>query len=234
LILPKNSLTTTTVDKYNDWIIRELLNNCIAHQDYSKQSRIILTETIDNLTFFNVGKFYQGTIENYILNNFTPQTYRNQHLVTAMVNLGMIETIGSGIKKIFDLQRESYLPLPDYYLTDNVEVTLTGKVINEKYSQQLIENKNLDLGTVFILDKLQKGISVNDNDYYKIVIAHFKKYKRATREEINKLLINILSTQLTDAQKNNKIRNILAKMSKESIIENISSSKRNVIWTLKQ
>ena len=151
-----------------------------------------------------------------------------------MVNIGMIETIGSGIKKIFDLQRESYLPLPDYYLTDNVEVTLTGKVINEKYSQQLIENKNLDLGTVFILDKLQKGIPVNDNDYHKIIIAHLKKHKRATREDINKLLINILDTQLTDTQKNNKIRNILAKMSKENIIENISSSKRNVIWTLKQ
>lgn len=233
-ILPKNSLITITVDKYNDWIIRELLNNCIAHQDYSKQSRIILTETIDDLTFFNVGKFYQGTIESYILNNFTPQTYRNQHLVTAMVNLGMIETIGSGIKKIFDLQRESYLPLPDYYLTDNVEVTLTGKVINEKYSQQLIENKNLDLGTVSILDKLQKGIPINDTDYYKIIIAHLNKHKKATREDINNLLINILGTQLTETQKNNKIRNILAKMSKESIIENISSSKRNVIWILKQ
>ena len=232
-ILPENTLIPIVVNKYNDWIIRELINNCIAHQDYSKQSRIIITETIDNLTFFNVGRFYQGTIENYILNSYTPPTYRNQHLVDAMVNLGMIETIGSGIKKIFELQKDNFLPLPDYYLTDNVEVVLTGKIIDTEYSRKLIKDKNLDLSTVFILDKIQKGIPVNDADYNKIIIAYLRKNKRATRDNINKLLINILDPVLTEKQKNNKIRNLLARLSKDKVIKNISSSKRNVIWSLK-
>jgi hypothetical protein len=41
----------------------------------------------------------------------------------------------------------------------------------------------------FILDKIQKGIPVNDTDYNKIIIAYLRKNKRATRDNINKLLI---------------------------------------------
>ena len=232
-ILPENTLIPIEVKKYNDWIIREILNNCIAHQDYTKESRVIVTETIDDLTFFNVGSFFQGTIESYILYDYTPPKYRNQFLVDAMVNLGMIETIGSGIKKIFYLQKESYLPLPDYLLTDNVEVTITGKVIDTEYSRKLIKDKSIDLSTVFILDKIQKGIPINDEDYKHIIIAYIRKNKRANREDINNLLINILDNKLSDKQKYTKIRNLIAKLSKENVIVNISSSKKNVIWTLK-
>ena len=233
LILPENSLVPLSISKYDKWIIRELLNNCIAHQDYTQQSRIIITETIDNLTFFNVGNFFQGTIESYILHDFTPPKYRNRFLVNAMVNLGMIETIGSGIKKIFQLQQERYLPLPDYYMTDNVEVVLTGKVINTDYSQRLIRDKNLDLSRVFILDKIQKGIPVNDADYQQIILSFLRINKRAKREDINNLLINILNPSLTDKQKYSKIKNILSKLSKEKLIENISTSRKSAIWALK-
>ncbi len=232
-ILPENTLIPIEVNKYNNWIIREILNNCIAHQDYTKESRIIVTETIDDLTFFNVGSFFQGTIESYILQNYTPPKYRNQFLVDAMVNLGMIETIGSGIKKIFQLQKENYLPLPDYYLTNNVEVTITGKILDPEYSRKLIKNKNFDLSTVFILDKMQKGIPINDTDYNKIIIVYLQKNKRAKRDDINNLLMNILDNKLTEKQKYTKIRNLLARLSKEKVIINISSSKKNVIWTLK-
>lgn len=232
-ILPENTLIPIEVNKYNNWIIRELLNNCIAHQDYTKENRIIVTETIDDLTFFNVGSFFQGTIESYILYDYTPPKYRNQFLVNAMLNLGMIETIGSGIKKIFQLQKESYLPLPDFFLTDNVEVTITGKILDTEYSQKLIKDKNLDLSTVFILDKIQKGIPVNDTDYNQIIVAYLRKNKRAKRDDINNLLINILDNKLTEKQKYTKIRNLLAKLSRENVIINISSSKKNVIWALR-
>ena len=233
LILPENTLIPLSVNKYEEWIIRELLNNCIAHQDYTQESRIIITETIDDLTFFNVGNFFQGTIESYVLHDYTPPKYRNRFLVNAMVNLKMIETIGSGIKKIFQLQQERYLPLPDYYMTDNVEVILTGKVLNNEYSRQLIKDKNLDLSAVFILDKIQKGIPVNDTDYQQIILAYLRINKRAKRDDINNLLVNILNPALSEKQKYSKIKNILSKLSKLKIIENISTSRKSAIWVLK-
>ena len=119
-ILSDKSLIPVERTKYDTWILREALNNCIAHQDYSKESHIIITEKLDEVKFYNAGEFFQGTIEDYVLNDFTPPKYRNLFLVNAMVNIGMIETIGSGIKKMYHLQKKRCFPLPDYILTNDV------------------------------------------------------------------------------------------------------------------
>jgi len=231
-ILPRNSSIPLEKYKYDNWIIREALNNCIAHQDYTKESRIIVTEKLDELRFFNAGTFFQGAIEDYILSDFTPPKYRNPFLVNAMVNLGMIETIGSGIKKMFSLQREHFLPLPDYSLTENVELKIYGNIISQEYTQTLIEKPDLDLGTIFLLDKLQKGYPISDNDYLHIIIHFLKQQKRATRDNINQLLSDLLPTNLIEKQKTDKVKNLIYKLSKDGIIKNISTSRKNPIWTL--
>jgi ATP-dependent DNA helicase RecG len=231
-ILPRNSSIPLEKYKYDNWIIREALNNCIAHQDYTKESRIIVTEKLDELRFFNAGTFFQGAIEDYILSDFTPPKYRNPFLVNAMVNLGMIETIGSGIKKMFSLQREHFLPLPDYSLTENVELKIYGSIISQEYTQTLIEKPDLDLGTVFLLDKLQKVYPISDNDYLHIIIHYLKQQKRATRDNINQLLSDLLPTNLVEKQKTDKVKNLIYKLSKDGIIKNISTSRKNPIWTL--
>ena len=46
---PDNELLATTVNKYETRSILEALHNCIAHQDYSLHSRIIVTEKVDRL-----------------------------------------------------------------------------------------------------------------------------------------------------------------------------------------
>ncbi|MCX6706381.1 MAG: hypothetical protein NTV24_04770 [Candidatus Woesebacteria bacterium] len=57
---PDNELLATTVDKYDTRTILEAMHNCIAHQDYSLNSRIIVTEKIDKLIFPNAGSFFEG------------------------------------------------------------------------------------------------------------------------------------------------------------------------------
>jgi ATP-dependent DNA helicase RecG len=49
-----------------------------------------------------------------------------------MVNLNMIDTIGSGIKRMFLKQRERFFPMPDYDLSEpeRVKVRLFGKVLD--------------------------------------------------------------------------------------------------------
>ena len=157
-IQPFNLLIPMELYKYDSWIVLEALNNCIAHQDYGHNARIILTETVDSLVLQNAGGFFEGTLEDYVLRNKTPEQYRNSFLANAMVNLDMIDTMGYGIKKMFLEQRKRYFPLPDYDLTDSEHVTvqIMGRLIDENYSRILIEKADLGLRHVIALDKVQK------------------------------------------------------------------------------
>ena len=57
-ILPDDQLLAVELAKYDQKIVLEALHNCIAHQDYSLNSRIIVTEKINKLIFENAGRFF--------------------------------------------------------------------------------------------------------------------------------------------------------------------------------
>ncbi|MBW1617811.1 RNA-binding domain-containing protein [Empedobacter falsenii] len=162
---PTNQLISIEVPKYDNESILEALNNCIAHQDYSLNSRIIVTEKINKLIFENAGGFFEGNAEDYFLGEKTPKNYRNKWLVEAMVNLNMIDSMGYGIFKMLKSQKERYFPLPDYSKSKGNEVILEiyGHSIDENYSKLLIENKDgLDLTQVILLDRIQKKTPITD------------------------------------------------------------------------
>ena len=74
-----------------------------------------------------------------------------------MVNVNMIDTIGSGIRKMFMSQRNRYFPLPEYDLSNNkVKLTIIGKVLDIEYAKKLAQIPGLDLRTIIALDKVQK------------------------------------------------------------------------------
>ena len=129
-------------------------------------SRINVIEKPEELIFTNVGNFIPKTIETVIEQDAPQEYYRNQFLANAMVNLNMIDTIGSGIKKMFLLQMQRYFPLPDYDLSkpDKVKVKITGKIIDENYTKLLIKNTQLDMKTVMYLDKVQKKEKLSENE----------------------------------------------------------------------
>lgn len=145
------------VSKYEAYSIREALNNCIAHQDYEIAARINVVELDDMLIFSNLGSFIPGSVNAVINNNSPEEQYRNPFLVTAMLNLKMVDTIGSGIRKIFNLQREKLFPMPDYDLSNNkVELTIIGKVLDMEYAKVLVRNPDFSLNEIILLDKIQK------------------------------------------------------------------------------
>lgn len=154
------------VDQYDPYIIREALNNAIAHQDYPLGGRVTVIERDDStLTFQNYGEFLPKSIQNVLDKNAPEQRYRNPFLVGAMVNLDLIDTIGSGIKKMFNIQRKRYFPMPDYELDDaKVIVTFTGKVLDEKYARRLAQLPDLTLSEIILMDKLQKNQPIDDDD----------------------------------------------------------------------
>ncbi|HRX22404.1 MAG TPA: putative DNA binding domain-containing protein, partial [Syntrophomonadaceae bacterium] len=161
---PDNELLSTTVNKYDTRTILEALHNCLAHQDYGLNSRIIVTEKIDKLIFSNAGSFFEGSPDEYSIGDKTPERYRNPWLAQAMVNLGMIDRLGYGIHTMYLSQKNRYFPLPDYELSEPQKVVLQiyGHSIDENYSKLLIENKDLPLSNVALLDRIQKKLPVTD------------------------------------------------------------------------
>ena len=152
-----DSLFPEEVDKYDPYIIREALNNCIAHQDYSKCAKITVVEKPDSLVFSNMGSFIPETIEAVIDTDTPPKYYRNKFLANAMVNLNMIDTIGSGIQRMFNIQRRKLFPLPTYDLSnDSVKVEIFGKVLDINYAKILAKNIGLSLNDIILLDNVQK------------------------------------------------------------------------------
>ncbi len=160
--LPDNTLFPIEINMYDNFVIREALHNCIAHQDYLLNSRIIVIENPDSLIFTNAGSFIPGSIETVIEQDAPQKFYRNKFLAEAMVNLNMIDTIGSGIKKMFLEQKKRFFPLPSYELRETeVTVKIFGKVIDENYTRFLINNTDIDIETAILLDKVQKKENIS-------------------------------------------------------------------------
>ncbi len=257
--LQEGSLFPDEVDQFDAFTIREALNNCIAHQDYRLGGKINVMEREDGiLNFTNMGNFIPGTVENVITADSPEELYRNPFLANAMVNLNMIDTTGSGIKKMFVIQKNKFFPLPEYNLSNNkVSVSITGKVLDVNYARKLASMPDLSLSEIILLDKVQKQKKLSqseikelkikgliegrkpnfhisarvanvtgekakyirqrgfkDNHYKTLIIEFIAKYGKATKKDIDNLIIDILPDVLDNNQKKNKLRNIVYAMSK--------------------
>jgi ATP-dependent DNA helicase RecG len=144
-------------------VIREALNNCIAHQDYTLCGRINVVEGEESLTFTNLGSFVPGDVQRVVIENAPEEHYRNRFLATAMFNLKMVDTAGGGIRKMFLFQKARFFPLPDYDLSDGrVKLTLKGKVLDMDYARLLASHVDLSLPEIMALDKVQKRQMIDE------------------------------------------------------------------------
>ena len=166
-ILNEHSLFPEELLRYEPFCIRELLYNCIAHQDYTKGARINVVEFEDHhLVFSNYGTFIPLSIERVIDADAPEEVYRNPFLVEAMRNLNMIDTQGGGIRKVYTYQRNRLFPMPDYDFSEGkVKATLPGCIISEDFARLLQQDPNLPLQTVMTLDKVQKQLPLNDKEW---------------------------------------------------------------------
>lgn len=263
--------------QYDTWLLRELMNNCIAHSNYALGGRINLDEEEDEITLRNPGSFLPGSIEVALQKNYTPPFYRNQLLAETMMKFNMIDTQSMGIRKVFKIQQEKYFPMPDYNLSvgNQVGVTVYGKVLDENYTNLLFEHPEFDLQTVFLIDQVQKRHPITneqakylrklnviegrmpniyisadiantlgkkeqyvknkgfDDEYYRnLIVMYLQKYKYGTKNNFKILLMDKLPDNLTDNQKESKIRNLLHSLKRKGIIQCDTKYSRNAIWVL--
>ena len=71
---------------------------------------------------------------------------------------------------MFQTQMNRYFPLPDYDLSqpDRVVVKIRGEVLDERYTRLLMERTDLDLWTVILLDKIQRGYRISREEHKKL------------------------------------------------------------------
>jgi len=164
--LPSGTLFPVELPQYDAWVLREALHNCVAHQDYGMNARVNVVEYPDRLLFTNQGSFLPGTVEAVILQDAPPEIYRNPFLAEAMVNLNMIDTQGGGIKRMFSTQAKRFFPLPDYDLSKpgRVIVSISGRILDERYTKLLMQTVDLDLHSVMLLDRVQKDEKISRDD----------------------------------------------------------------------
>lgn len=276
-LLPDDELLPHEVSKYDQKVVLEALHNCIAHQDYRQNQRIIVTERPDRLVFENAGHFYEGAPEDYVRGDKTPRGYRNPYLVQAMVELNMIDQMGYGIQRMYEMQRRRYLPMPDYEVAgDAVVMTLYGGVVDPAYTRVLMEHGGLKLADVLALDRVQKGLEVpdeavrvlkrkgliegrkpryrvsstvaaasgkkaayiktrafDDQHYADMLVQYLREFGTASRKDVDDLLWDKLSDALDEAQKANKIGNLLSGLRRKGIIVN-AGSKPAPAWKLSE
>ena len=158
----QETLFPEEMDTYEPYVIREALNNAIAHQDYSMSGMINVVEYDDKLVFSNKGNFIPESVTQVLAADAPEERYRNRFLAQAMVELKMVDTIGSGIRRMFSFQRKRLFPMPDYDLSnDRVQVTITGKIVDMNYSTLLAKNPDLTLNDVEVLSRvlLKRAVS---------------------------------------------------------------------------
>lgn len=213
----KDSLFPEEVDKYDSYTIREALNNCIAHQDYTMWWKINVVENEDSLVFTNLWSFIPETIENVIESDAPSDYYRNRFLAEAMVNFNMIDTIWSWIKKMFNLQRQKLFPLPEYNISkDRVSVTIIGKVLDINYARKLARIQNLSLIDIMLLDKVQKWKKLNKDE-----IKILKKKKLIEWKSPNFIISSDIANKTDQKSEYIKLRWINDEYSKKIIIDYI-------------
>lgn len=217
--------------QYEADVVKEVLNNCIAHSNYQLRGKINLEEFEDRLVFINEGNFIPETVERALEEGYKPPYYRNTFLCRAMVNLYMIDTNSMGIPMMYQIQKEKCFPLPTYDLSDpnRVKVTLYGKVLDKNYTQLLHANADLDLLTVFLLDKVQKKEVISKESYLKLKKQELVE-GRYPHIYVSYKVANIVGQQ-TDYVKNKGLSNDVYK---QIIINALETMERASVTELKE
>lgn len=141
---------------FNEDVIREALNNAIAHRAYDIQGEIVVKQYPTQMVFINPGGFPHGvTIDNILYVQSTP---RNRLLADVLSKTGLVERSGQGVDNIFLETLSEGKPAPDYSKTDDFCVTLilSSKIEDAAFSQFInsIQDSHPDDAKLTVYDVL--------------------------------------------------------------------------------
>lgn len=117
-----SGLFRVPIPAYDADSFREAVNNSVLHRDYSRLGSVFIQFQADELTISNPGGFMEGiTLQNLLVHEPKP---RNPCLAQAFRRIGLVETTGRGIDRIYLGQLRYGRPAPDYSRSDGTGVRL--------------------------------------------------------------------------------------------------------------
>jgi ATP-dependent DNA helicase RecG len=147
------------VPDYSPEAFREAINNAVLHRDYTRLDAVHVQFFPDRLFISNPGGFLEGiNLDNLLVHEPNP---RNPRLAEAFRRIGLVETTGRGIDKIYAGQLRYGRPLPDYARSDRdgVRLNLIGGEASLAFAalvyRQSREGQPLSLEEMLTLNHLQ-------------------------------------------------------------------------------
>lgn len=151
---------------FNEEVIREAINNAIAHRDYRRNSETVIKQYPQKMEIMNAGGFPLGvTIENLLRVQSTP---RNRLLADVLSKTGIVERSGQGVDKIYRNTLSEGKDAPDYSKSDSFRVELhISAVIKDKAfamflnseQRELADEDRLSVFEVMALNRIREGKS---------------------------------------------------------------------------
>jgi ATP-dependent DNA helicase RecG len=151
---------------FNEEVIREAINNAIAHRDYRRNSETIIKQYPQKMVIINIGGFPLGvTIDNILR---VPSTPRNRLLADVLAKTGIVERSGQGVDKIIKNTLAEGKDKPDYSHSDpfRVELQLSAIIKDKAFAmfldseqRDLPEEERLSVFEVMALNEIREGKS---------------------------------------------------------------------------
>lgn len=159
-------LNAEEMPTYDPQALRESINNALIHSDYRKGKRIDIIEVQNEcIIISNPGDFIPNSIDSIVLSDRSSSICRNQLIADTMYKLGLVDSIGLGVKKIFYSQVKRHFPLPEYTFDEyGTSLRLTGHVISEAVARIIHFNSDLEMEDIMALDRYQKGKVLSDDN----------------------------------------------------------------------
>jgi ATP-dependent DNA helicase RecG len=156
---------------FNHEVIREAVNNAVAHRDYRRSSEVVIKQYTQALHLISPGGFPIGVNLNNLLT--VSSTPRNSLLAEVLAKTGIVERSGQGVDKIFYQNIAEAKGLPDYAHSDDFQVELRlSAIVKDKafalFIKQLQkdrqDDKKLSVKEILVLEAVREGKPKSDLD----------------------------------------------------------------------
>ncbi|MFT7032404.1 MAG: ATP-dependent DNA helicase RecG [Cyclobacteriaceae bacterium] len=159
------------IHSLNNEVIRESVNNAVAHRDYTKASEIVIKQSPTLFQVTSHGGFPLGVSRDNILSvNSTP---RNRLLSEVLTKTGFVERSGQGVDKIFYQSLSEGKGFPTYEDSDLFQVSIKIPLVIlfpvftlfiKEIQNELGEGEKLGAQHLITLVKIRDGIALNEID----------------------------------------------------------------------
>lgn len=209
--------------EYPEKLIRETINNALAHRDYTIDNFVTVTiEPNQYIEIKNPGSFKEKiklihTDTEIIVRRLIPgiPESKNPKLASVLKVFDKIESQGRGMASLVNAALDNQIDLPTYEIKDGLIALkiATGKLVDESIETWL------DGFKAYLISKLKTEITFE----HKAVLAYFYKSELVNRQRLFSILLT---------ESNNHFIVIDALKKANLIVEHVASTDENPIYVL--